>query len=150
MFSLIPDPSVPTTLPADAAAVSDAATERVGEGVTSIRDNVIAKVAGLAVREVPGVHALGTVPTRTIRAILDAISSTDASQGISVTVAEDGVAVEVVLVATYPAPLAALAEQVRTAVTLAVEGLVGMSVSAVDVTITDIHVAEDADDTDVV
>lgn len=145
MSSLIPDPS--TTLPVTAGAISDAATERVGEGVTTINDSVITTVAGLAVREVPGVHALGTAPTRALGAILDAISSTDAGQGISVSIADDTVTVQIVLVAAYPVPLTALAEQVRSSVTLAIEGLVGMSVSAVDVTISDIYVAEDAGDT---
>ncbi|PXA72710.1 Asp23/Gls24 family envelope stress response protein [Cryobacterium arcticum] len=150
MSSLIPDPSNSTTpLPDNAGAISDAAAERPGEGVTTIRDSVIAKVAGLAVREVPGVHALGSVPTRALGAILDALSSSDASQGISVSIADDVVTVEIVLVAAYPVPLTALAEQVRAAVTLAIEGLVGMTVAGVNVTITDIYVAEEAGDNDV-
>jgi uncharacterized alkaline shock family protein YloU len=151
MTSITPDPQdASTTLPASAGAVSDAAAERVGEGVTTIKDAVIAKVAGLAVREVPGVHALGSVPTRAIGAIVDAITSADANPGVSIDLGDDdGVTAEIVLVADYPVPLTALADQVRSSVTRAIEGLVGMSVTAVNVTITDIYVAEEPGDNDV-
>jgi uncharacterized alkaline shock family protein YloU len=151
MSSSTPDlPDTATTLPANAGSVSDAATDRVGEGVTTIKDGVIAKVAGLAVREIPGVHAMGSVPTRAIGAIVDAISNTDVNPGISIELGDDGVTVQIVLVAEYPVPLTALADQVRATVTRAIEGLVGMSVIAVNVTITDIYVAEESDDNDVV
>ncbi|WEO78203.1 Asp23/Gls24 family envelope stress response protein [Cryobacterium sp. SO2] len=151
MTSILPDPpSAATTLPANAGAVSDAAADRVGEGVTTIKDGVIGKVAGLAVREIPGVHAVGSVPTRAIGAIVDAISSADVNPGISIELGDEGVTVEIVLVAAYPVPLTALADRVRASVTRAIEGLVGMTVTAVNVTITDIYVAEEPDDKDVV
>jgi uncharacterized alkaline shock family protein YloU len=150
MSSLIPDPLNPsTTLPPTAGAVTDAASDRVGEGTTTIRDSVIAKVAGLAAREVAGVHTLGTVQTRALGAILDAISSADAGQGVGVSIDGDDVTVQIVLVADYPVPLYPLADQVRASVILAIEGLVGLHVAAVNVTITDIYVAGKADDNDV-
>jgi len=147
MNSISPDqPSPSTTLPASAGAVSDASADRVGEGETTIKDGVIAKVASLAVREVEGVHALGSVPTRALGAILDAVVSTDANPGVSIEIDDDAVTVQIVLVAGYPVSLTALAGQVRSSVTRAIEGLVGMSVSAVNVTITDIYVAEEKGD----
>ncbi|TFC51761.1 MULTISPECIES: Asp23/Gls24 family envelope stress response protein [unclassified Cryobacterium] len=150
MFSSTPEqPTSATTLPANAGEVTDGAVDRAGQGVTTIKDSVIAKVAGLAVREVPGVHSLGSVPTRALGAILDAISSADVNPGISVTVSDDDVAVEIVLVADYPVPLTALADQVRAATTRAIEGLVGIAVSTVNVTITDIYVAKGPEDNDV-
>ena len=148
MSSLIPEPLSPsTTLTANAGAITDAAARRVGEGEgeTTIKDSVIAKVAGLAVREVSGVHTLGSVPPRAIGLILDAISGTDATPGVSVSTADGAVAVQIVLVAGYPVPLLALADEVRGAVTHAIEALVGLRVSVVNVTITDIYVAEEAD-----
>jgi len=150
MSDITPDRrSSAATLPGNAGTVTDAATDRVGEGVTTIKDGVIAKVAGLAVRELSGVHALGSVPIRALGAILDAIGSPDTNPGISVTNSDDAVTVDVVLVAEYPVPLTALASQVRASVTRAIEGLVGMSVTAVNVTLTDIYVAEEPDDKDV-
>lgn len=146
MSTLIPEPLSPsTTLTANAGAITDAAARRVGEGETTIKDSVIAKVAGLAVREVSGVHTLGSVPPRAIGLILDAISGTDATPGVSVSTADGAVSVQIVLVAGYPVPLLALADEVRGAVTHAIEALVGLRVSVVNVTITDIYVAEEAD-----
>lgn len=150
MPAIIPDPlDSSTTLPANAGAVSDAAADRSSDGVTTIKDSVIAKVAGLAVREVAGVHSIGTVPHRALGAILETIGNADAGQGITVNIDDDKVGVQIVLVAGYPVPLSTLADQVRASVVLAIERLVGMTVTAVDVTITDIYVAEETSDNDV-
>jgi uncharacterized alkaline shock family protein YloU len=151
MANILPDlPSSSTTLPANAGAVADSAENRVGEGVTTIKDSVIGKVATLAVREIPGVHALGSTPLRAIGAIVETISNADVNPGITIELGDDGVTVQIILVAEYPVPLSELADTVRVAVTRAIEGLVGMTVTAVNVTITDIYVAEEPDDNDVV
>ena len=65
------------TIPADAA-----------QGKTVINDAVVAKVAGIAAREVPGVHALGGGAARALGALRDAMNATDLGQGISVEVGE--------------------------------------------------------------
>lgn len=151
MTDISPDqPRSPTTLPDNAGAVTDAAAHRVGEGSTTIKDGVIGKVAALAVQEVPGVHALGSTPLRAIGAIVGTISGADVNPGITIELGDDGVTVQIVLVAAYPVPLTVLADQVRATVTQAIEGLVGMPVIAVNVTITDVYVAEGSDDNDVV
>jgi uncharacterized alkaline shock family protein YloU len=151
MVNILPgEPSSSTALPANAGAVSDAAAHRVGQGATTIKDSVIGKVAGLAVREIPGVHALGSTPLRAIGAIVETISRAEVNPGITIELGDDGVTVHIVLVAGYPVQLKKLADQVRTSVSQAIEGLVGMTVTAVNVTITDIYVAEEQDDNDVV
>jgi uncharacterized alkaline shock family protein YloU len=151
MANILPDlPSSATTLPANAGAVTDSAANRVGEGSTTIKDSVIGKVASLAVREVPGVHALGSTPLRAIGAIVETISIAEVNPGITIELGDDGVTVHIVLVAAYPVPLTELADKVRASVTQAIEGLVGMTVAAVNVTITDIYVAGKPDDNDVV
>jgi uncharacterized alkaline shock family protein YloU len=151
MANILPDlPSSSTTLPANAGAVTDAATSRVGEGVTTIKDSVIGKVASLAVQEVPGVHALGSTPLRAIGVIVETLSNAEVNPGITIELGDEGVTVQIVLVAVYPVPLTELADQVRARVTQAIEGLVGMSVTAVNVTITDIYVAGGPDDNGVV
>jgi uncharacterized alkaline shock family protein YloU len=150
MVNIFPEePNAATTLPANAGAVSDAAERSFAEGLTTIKDSVIAKVAGLAVQEIPGVHALGSTPVRAIGAVVGSISNTELNPGVTVEIGDDGVTVQITLVAGYPVPLTTLADQVRTSVARAIEGLVGMSVRAVDVTITDIYVAEESDDNDV-
>jgi len=135
---------------ATATTTSPAVTvDQSSTGSTVIVDSVIAKVAGIATREVAGVFALGGGAARALGAIRDAINSTDLTQGISVEVGETQVAVDITLVAEYPMPLQTVADNVRTAVYAAIENLVGMQVTEVNVTITDVHIPSD-DDTAVV
>ncbi|MFB2600234.1 Asp23/Gls24 family envelope stress response protein [Herbiconiux sp. P17] len=114
-------------------------------GKTVINDGVVSKVAGIAAREARGVYALGGGAARAFGAIRDAINTTDLSQGISVEVGETQVAVDVTIVAEYPAPLQDVADGVRTAVIRAIETIVGMEVTEVNVTVNDVHLPSDDD-----
>jgi uncharacterized alkaline shock family protein YloU len=116
-----------------------------GTGKTVINDGVVAKIAGIAAREVPGVYALGGGAARAFGALRDAINTTDLGQGISVEVGEKQVAVDVTLVADYPIALQDVADRVRAAITRAIETLVGMEVTEVNITVNDVHVASDDD-----
>lgn len=115
-------------------------------GTTVIDDAVVEKIAGIAVREVPGVHDLGGGAARAIGAIRSRLNATDRGQGISVEVGEKQAAVEVTVVADYPVELSRLADEIRRSVVDAVESLVGLEVTAVDITITDIAIPSDDDD----
>ena len=110
-------------------------------GTTVITDNVVSKIAGIAAREVPGVYGLGGGTPRALGAILDAISGTDLAQGVSIELSDSQVVIDLSLVATYPTPLQKVADDVRTAVVTAIETLVGLQVTAVNVTVTDVYVA---------
>jgi len=114
-------------------------------GATVIVDSVIAKVAGIAAREVPGVFALGGGAARALGAIRDAMNNTDLTQGISVEVGETQVAVEITIVVEYPLPLQVVANDVRAAIYRAITELVGMEVTEVKVTITDVHIPSQDD-----
>jgi uncharacterized alkaline shock family protein YloU len=115
-------------------------------GTTVINDAVVAKIAGLALREVPGVHAVGGGAARALGAIREALSSTDHSQGVSVTVSGSQVTVELSMVAEYPVPLQQVADDARTAIIEAIQTLVGLEVSEVNVTINDVHLPDDTDE----
>ncbi|WP_082488358.1 Asp23/Gls24 family envelope stress response protein [Microbacterium sp. Leaf159] len=120
-------------------------------GQTIIENGVVAKIAGIAAREVPGVYALGGGAARAVGAIRDALNSTDLSQGISVEVGETQVAVDVTIVAEYPAALHKVADDVRAAISLAMAEYVGKQAVEVNVTINDVHIPADdepADDVD--
>jgi uncharacterized alkaline shock family protein YloU len=112
-------------------------------GKTVIVDSVIAKVAALAVLEVPGVYALGGGLERVVGAVRDAFGDTEHGQGVSVEVGETQVAADVSLVADYPVPLQKVADDVRAAVYKTIQELVGMQVTEVNVTITDVHTGAD-------
>lgn len=117
-------------------------------GTTTIDDGVVAKIAGIAARSVPGVHDLGGAAGRAIGAIRNRINQTDLTQGISVEVGETQVAVDVALVAEYPTKLQLVADEVRTAIIDAVESYVGMEVTVVNVSILDVHMPSDDDAAD--
>jgi len=120
----------------------------VATGKTVIVDPVIAKIAGIAAREVPGVFALGGGAARLVGSIRDAIGNTDLSQGVKVEVGETEVAADVTIVVEYPLPLQQVADQVRAAVAAAITDLIGMQVAEINVTVTDVHIPGD-DDTEV-
>lgn len=112
-------------------------------GRTTIEDGVIAKIAGIAAREVKGVYDVGGGAARAIGAIREAFSAADLTQGITIEVGERQVAVDVTIVAEYPTALQRLAGEVRAAVCDAMENLAGMEVTEINVTINDVHVPAD-------
>ncbi|MFJ2368997.1 Asp23/Gls24 family envelope stress response protein [Microbacterium sp. NPDC087665] len=118
-------------------------------GRTTIEDGVVAKIAGIAAREVDGVYALGGGAARMVGAIRDALNTTDLSQGIAVEVGETQVAVDVTIVAEYPVSLQKVADDVRAAIHTAMVELVGMDVAEVNVTINDVHVPAEDDEVEV-
>jgi uncharacterized alkaline shock family protein YloU len=115
-------------------------------GKTTIVDPVVAKIVGIAAREVTGVHALGGGAARVIGNIREAIGTRDLSQGVKVEVGETEVAVDVTIVVEYPQQLQAVAAEVRSAVADAVTTLVGMKVAEINVTIGDVHIPGEDDD----
>ncbi|KQR63905.1 Asp23/Gls24 family envelope stress response protein [Frigoribacterium sp. Leaf172] len=129
------------------AAAKHTASDAAGKN--TIVDGVVSKVAGIAAREVPGVHDLGNGAARAIGAIRNAINQQDRGQGVSVEVGEKQVAADIVIVAEYPVELQKVADDVRQAVTQAIMQVVGMEVAEVNVTISDVHIpSDDADDAD--
>ncbi len=130
------------------AATSSTSTHASGatSGKTTIDDTVVSKVAGIAAREVNGVHSLGNGAARAIGAIRDAIGQRDHGQGVKVEVGEKQVAADITIVAEYPVSLQQVADGVRQAVTRSLQQIVGMEVTEVNVTVQDVHIEGDDDD----
>jgi uncharacterized alkaline shock family protein YloU len=112
-------------------------------GKTVIADGVVAKVAGIAAREVAGVFALGGGGARAFGAIRDVINATDLAQGVKVEVGETQAAADITIVVEYPAPIQEVANNVRAAVAGAITRLVGLEVVEVNVEVNDVHVPGD-------
>ncbi|MET9232681.1 Asp23/Gls24 family envelope stress response protein [Lentzea sp. NPDC003310] len=112
------------------------------KGSTTIADVVVQKVAGLAAREIRGVHALGGGATRALSALRDRIPGATASagQGVSVEVGEKQAAVDLELVVEYGVPIADLAKSVRTNVITAIEQITGLEVVEVNINVNDVHI----------
>ena len=136
-----------TTTPATTPAASRS-TGANTSGKTTIDDTVVSKVAGIAAREVNGVHSLGNGAARAIGALRDAIGQRDHGQGVKVEVGEKQVAADITIVAEYPVPLQQVADGVRQAVTRSLQQIVGMEVTEVNVTVQDVYIPGDDDDND--
>jgi len=136
------------TTTATTAARSQSTTTGTTTGKTVIDDTVVSKVAGIAAREVNGVYSLGGGAARAIGAIRDAIGQRDLSQGVKVEVGEKQIAADIVIVAEYPVPLQQVADGVRSSVAKALQQIVGMEVTEVNVTVQDVHIPGDDDDED--
>jgi uncharacterized alkaline shock family protein YloU len=124
------------------AGSSDLQTSR---GNTTIADSVVQKIAGVSARELSGVYALGGGTARTIGAIRDRIpgSSQSTGQGVSVEVGERQAAIDLDLVAEYGVSIVELSRAVRRSVISAVEGMTGLEVTEVNVSVNDIHLPND-------
>jgi uncharacterized alkaline shock family protein YloU len=110
------------------------------KGATSIADNVVTKVAGIATREVPGVHALGGGATRAIGSVTQKVGLGDErSQGVSVEVGEREAAVDLTIVVEYGESIPQVSSQIRENVAKRIEGITGLSVTEVNIAVNDLH-----------
>ena len=132
---------------ASSSAVTKAAPSalQTPQGTTTIADDVVQKIAGLAAREVPGVYALGGGTARTLGAIRERIpgGSQSIGQGVSVEVGETQAAVDLDLVTEYGVSIADVARSVRRNVVSSVEGMTGLQVTEVNISVNDIHLPTD-------
>lgn len=125
-------------------------------GRTQIADAVVAKIAGMAAREIGGVHAMGGGAARAVGAVRDAVtgggdgsaSRGSASRGVAVEVGERQAAVDIDLVVEYGAAIQDLASAVRRNVTNAVERMTGLEVTEINIRVDDIHLPDDDRDDD--
>jgi uncharacterized alkaline shock family protein YloU len=133
-------PVTGTTTSEQGLAVPDrAATEG---GRTQIADTVVAKIVGLAAREVSGVHALGGGASRAFGAIRERIpgASSSVTQGVAVEVGQRQTAVDLDLVVEYGVSIADLARAIRRNVVTALERMTGLEVVEVNVSVNDVHI----------
>jgi len=109
-------------------------------GRTTIGDGVVTKVAGLAAREVPGVHELGGFAARAVGSVTERVGLGDAfNQGVSVEAGETEAAVDLALVIDYGESIPRVADAVRQHVIKRVEGITGLTVIEVNITVNDLY-----------
>lgn len=124
----------------------DSSTSLHGKhGTTSIADVVVAKIAGLAAREIDGVYDLGGTTDRAVGMVRGVIPGGGArvTQGIDVEVGERQAAVDVTIVAEFGVAIHQLAGAIRRNVINAIEQMTGLEVTEVNVMVHDVHVAGD-------
>ena len=119
------------------------------KGNTTINDTVVQKLAGIAAREVPGVHSMGNAARRAFDAISERIpgSQTNVSGGVSVEKGERQAAVDLSIIIEFGSSVVEVADSIRRNVIRTVEQATGLEVIEVNIDVTDVHLpTEDNED----
>jgi uncharacterized alkaline shock family protein YloU len=113
------------------------------QGRTTIADGVVAKIAGIAAREIEGVHRLvSTGSGAAFSSFTQRVSGDTRSQGVTVEVGEREAAVDLGLVVVYGASVAQVAQAVRQNIISRVRemtGLIVREVREVNIVVTDLY-----------
>lgn len=118
-------------------------------GRTTIADGVVAKIAGMAAREVPGIHSLGAGMARAFGAMRERVPGAGGggggavTRGVKVEVGERQAAVDLDVVVEYGVSIVDVAGGVRTNVISAVERMTGLEVVEVNIAVDDVHLPDD-------
>ena len=118
---------------------------QTSHGVTTIEENVVAKIAGMAAREVPGVYDMGNAVRRAFSAVTDRIpnAQTNVAGGISVQKGETQAAVEVTVVVEYGVSIVEVSDAIRRNIIEQIEVTTGLEVVEVNINVTDVHLPDD-------
>lgn len=109
-------------------------------GATTIADGVVSKVTGMAAREVPGVYDMGGAPARALGSMTQAVGIGDErTQGVSVEVGERQAAADLTVVVEYGESIPSVTGEVRSNVIRRIEGICGLEVTEVNISVTDLH-----------
>ncbi|MGF1426264.1 Asp23/Gls24 family envelope stress response protein [Kitasatospora sp. LaBMicrA B282] len=141
----MPETPKPSDLTKPAVSAAPPAEER---GRTALADGVVEKIAGMAAREVPGIHALGSGLSRTFGAMRDRVPGGRASvsRGIKAEVGERQTAIDIALVVEYGVVIPELAAAVRRNIIAAVERMTGLEVVEVNIAVNDVHLPDEPDE----
>lgn len=117
-------------------------------GDTTIEETVVQKLAGMATREVPGVHAMGNAARRAFNSMTDRIpgSQTNVSNGVTVEKGERQAAIDVSIVVEYGFSIVEVSQSIRRNVIRSVENATGLEVLEVNINVTDVHLPDDDDE----
>ncbi|MFJ3906721.1 Asp23/Gls24 family envelope stress response protein [Streptomyces sp. NPDC090025] len=120
-------------------------------GRTTIADGVVEKIAGLAARDVVGVHAMGSGFSRTLGAVRDRVpggggGKSGVTRGVKAEVGEVQTALDLEIVVDYGVSIADVAAAVRENVVAAVERMTGLEVVEVNIAVSDVKLPDDEED----
>jgi uncharacterized alkaline shock family protein YloU len=116
-----------------AVQVVDRLRTNAERGTTTVPNMVIEKIITKSAREVPGLYAFGETGDGGERPVMITLDGRTAS-------------VQIRLVVEFGFAVYTVTEKVRTKVISALENLFGLDVTAVDLVVEDIHVAEEEDE----
>ncbi|HEX2740472.1 MAG TPA: Asp23/Gls24 family envelope stress response protein [Rubrobacter sp.] len=111
-------------------------------GATKISNTVVSSLAGMAAREVEGVH-MGGGASRTASGVLGSITGSESkTSGVSVEVGNTEVAIDLKMGIEYNKNILQTVEEVRRRITDRVQSMTGLRISELNATITDITFPE--------
>ncbi|RPK87061.1 Asp23/Gls24 family envelope stress response protein [Streptomyces sp. ADI98-10] len=119
-------------------------------GRTTIADGVVEKIAGMAARDVGGVHAMGSGLSRTFGAVRDRVpgGGKSVTRGVKAEVGESQAALDLEIVVEYGVSIPDVARDVRENVVAAVERMAGLEVVEVNIAVSDVKLPDEEDDED--
>ncbi|MFE1251026.1 Asp23/Gls24 family envelope stress response protein [Streptomyces sp. NPDC058735] len=117
-------------------------------GRTTIADGVVEKIAGLAARDVDGVHAMGSGLSRTFGAVRDRVpgGAKSVTRGVKAEVGEVQAALDLEIVVDYGVSIADVARDVRENVITAVERMTGLEVVEVNIAVSDVKLPDEEEE----
>ncbi|MFF8540211.1 Asp23/Gls24 family envelope stress response protein [Streptomyces werraensis] len=117
-------------------------------GRTTIADGVVEKIAGMAARDVVGVHAMGSGISRTFGAMRERVpgGSKSPTRGVKAEVGEVQTALDLEIVVDYGVSIADVAKDVRENVVAAVERMTGLEVVEVNIAVSDVKLPDEEED----
>ena len=121
---------------------------KTDRGQTSIQDGVVAKIAGIAAQEVEGIR-MGGGASQAAGGIMSSLTGGTGggqTRGVAVEVGEEEAAIDLAMTTEYGKSIPQLAEAVRRNVVNRVENLVGLSVTEVNVTVSNIFFPQEEQD----
>ncbi len=115
-------------------------------GVTTIKDGVVAKIAGMAAGEVEGVH-MGGGASRSAGGLLEGITGSESTtRGVSVEVGSVEAAIDLKMGIDYGKNILGTVGEVRQKITERVQNITGLNVTELNVTIADVVFPENGGD----
>lgn len=113
---------------------------QTNRGNTTIADAVVAKVAGIAAREVRGVHQLGGGVSRALGSVTQRVGLSDElNQGVSVEVGEREAAIDLTVIIDYGESIPQVSQAIRDNVAKRIEGITGLTITEVNVVVNDLY-----------
>src|SRR2546430_13632501 len=129
-----------TATSSSTAAVRTADRSGVG-GTTKIADSVVARIAGLAAREVPGLHDLTpTGLTQAFGTIAGRVTGQDQlERGVVVQVGEVECIVDLNIIVDYEASIPHVAEAIRRNVSNRLQAMAGLQAKEININVADLY-----------
>ncbi|QOV39242.1 Asp23/Gls24 family envelope stress response protein [Streptomyces ferrugineus] len=143
-----PEETAPPVAPTPRKAAKRGGGDPASRGRTTIADGVVEKIAGMAARDVVGVHAMGSGISRTFGAVRERVPGTAKSvtRGVKAEVGEVQTALDLEIVVDYGVSIADVARAVRENVIAGVERMTGLEVVEVNIAVSDVKLPEEEEE----